>query len=409
MPQLLLSNKCLNVNKGMRMLFYKYSSIDNLSISMLRNGEVFFASPNELNDIHECKPQFIFNAKKEVWDRFVYFLIIRVCLKLNLEPESPLAISLLAFKDKMLLSLLNGKKTKILDYQSLIDDFSDAFGSLVMSELNYKDARKAMQALSAYLNQDFEAQLNDRNYITSFSKSATNLTMWGHYGNAEKGFAIIYETIDGNVTLKSNLNIFPSHKKLSDHCYSMGLSTECSAPLFDVIYKLRPVRANGFRRIINQFSYSELEAEAGYPEHLLSGLKAYDEEDIGRVKSSGWKYEKELRLRLPVYCELASPLRSIKIHAKHIKGVIFGSRTSRDDKEKILSACYHLKASQHGKHHIYVFQARNTPGHYKLDITTLGMVTDLQYDKLPFLTKFTKDNVIQKKEAEKILEKIKLN
>ncbi|CZU59726.1 Uncharacterised protein [Enterobacter hormaechei] len=94
------------------MLFYKYSSIDNLSISMLRNGEVFFASPNELNDIHECKPQFIFNANKEVWERFIYYLIVQVCLKLNLEHNSPLAISLLAFKNEILRSLLNGKKNK---------------------------------------------------------------------------------------------------------------------------------------------------------------------------------------------------------------------------------------------------------------------------------------------------------
>ncbi|EQA1596853.1 DUF2971 domain-containing protein [Enterobacter hormaechei] len=391
------------------MLFYKYSSVSDLSISMLRNGEVFFASPNELNDIHECKPQFVFNANKEVWERFVHYLIVRVCLKLNLEPNSPLAISLLAFKDEILRSLLNGKKSKTLSYQSLINDFSDALARLTISELDYKDARKTMQALSAYLNQDFEVQLNDNNYLTSFSKSATNLTMWGHYGNAEKGFAIIYETIDGNVTLKSNLEIFPSFEKTSEHCYSMGLSSECSAPVFDVIYKARPVRANGFRKIISKFSYSDREWEACYPEHLLSCLKAYNEEDIGRVKYSDWKYEKEVRLQLPVDCELAAPLRSIKIHAKHIKGVIFGSRTSSNDKEKVLSACYHLKATQHEKHHIYVYQARSTPGHYKLDIVGLGMVSDLQYDKLPFLTKFTKENAIQKEEAAKILESIKLS
>lgn len=391
------------------MLFYKYSSIDNLSISMLRNGEVFFASPNELNDIHECKPQFIFNANKEVWERFVYYLIVQVCLKLNLEHNSPLAISLLAFKDKILRSLLNGKKTRTLDHQSLINDFSDAFARLTINELDFKDARKAMQALSAYLNHDFEVQLNDNNYLTSFSKSATNLTMWGHYGNAEKGFAIIYETIDGNITLKSNLRIFTSYKKTSEHCISMYLSTECSTPIFDVIYKSRPVRANGFGKIISKFFYSDLEREACYPEHLLSCLKEYGEEDIGRVKYSDWKYEKELRVRLPVNRELAAPLRSIKIDAKHIKGVIFGSRTSSDDREKVLSACYHLKATQNEKHHIYVYQTRSTPGHYKLDVVTLGMVSDLQYDKLPFLTKFTKESAIQKEEAAKILESIKLS
>ena len=121
---------------------------------------------------------------------------------------------------------------------------------------------------------------------------APSLTMWGHYGNAEKGFAIVYETNDGDISLESDIEIFPSATKLSASSYSLGMSRFSKAKLLEVAYKNKPVRANAFRKLIPTFSFSDQEDFYDYRETLLADLQKYNENDIGRVKYTDWKYEK---------------------------------------------------------------------------------------------------------------------
>lgn len=388
------------------MYFYKYLKADNLSISMLRNGEVFFASPKELNDAHECKPQFIFNADSEIWMRFIYDILSNVCLLLKLKPKSNLAYQILSFKDPLLLSILNNRKTKAIDYDTLLNKLKDSFGKEAIENLDFIDARNAIRAFNAYLQNDLDSKLNNSYYMTSFSKSATNLTMWGHYGNAEKGFAIIYESQDGNVNIESSIERFPSHQKTKEGTILLGTAKHSSTPLIEVDYKNKPVRANGFRGLIPKFFYSNEESDNDYSQDLLARIPEYDENNIGRVKFTDWKYEKELRLHLPVYEELDPPLRCVKIASQHIKGVIFGSRTSDSDKRNILAACYLLKKNQKKETNLFVFQSRSVPSQYKINVTSIGKVCNIQYNDSPYLERINKKDVITKEEVYKITKEI---
>ncbi|MCF8586288.1 DUF2971 domain-containing protein, partial [Enterobacter asburiae] len=374
-----------------------------LNLSMLRHGEVFFASPKELNDIHECKPQFIFNANREVWVKFIQEIISSICINLDLKPKSHLLTTLLSLKKDILNALLSNKKSLSLNYEETINRISYEISKKAITELDFIDARNVISALNSYIQNELNTELNDKLYITSFSKSATILTMWGHYGSAEKGFAIIYETNDGDISLESDIEIFPSATRISESSYSLGTSRFSKAELLEVAYKNKPVRANGFRKLIPTFSFSDQEDFYDCRETLLADLPKYNEDDIGRVKFTDWKYEKELRLHLPVYDELAPPLRNIKISIQHIKGVIFGTNTSTNDKENILSACYHLKKSNANNNELYIFQAKSIPSQYKINITALGRMCDIQGKGLPFIVKVNPKNPDDKKHLEEIL------
>lgn len=371
------------------MYFYKYQRMSALNIAMLRYGEVFFASPKELNDIHECRPQFIFSADSITWSRFINKILATVCMNMNLKSESQLAKSILSFNKKIIQSVLKGKNKRSLDYQSTIKILGDALDEEVFLNLTFTDGREVLKSFTHYIEKTLSEELNENYYICSFSKNANNLTMWGHYGDAEKGFSIIYECDDGNLNLESDLPLFHSHENNSDGSITLGHSERTTARIMSVNYKNKPVRINAFSRLILNFLYSDEEEHFELSQELLSKLNKFDEENIGWVKYSDWKYEKELRIHLPIYEETSSSLRSIRINARHIKGIIFGSRTSLEDKQNIISACYLLRKSQKTMHDIYFFQANPIPNQYKLDITPIGVNGDINGR---FLNQLTKKN-----------------
>lgn len=391
------------------MYFYKYLTANSLSISMLRHGEVFFASPQELNDIHECKPQFIFSANSEVWSRFIDDTLSHVCMKLNFKPQSELPKKISSLKSDLLPLLTGNRKSKTLTYDSLLIQLTNGFGKYIFGKLDFLDALNAVRALESYLQNDLDKKIKNSYYMTSFSKSATNLTMWGHYGNAEKGFVIVYESEDGNVSIESDIDKFASIKKSNEGTYVIGTSKKSSTKLIEVVYKNKPVRANGFRELIPKFYYTDQESDYDYPENLLASIPKYNENEIGRVKFTDWKYEKELRLHLPVHEELDSPFRSVKICSHHIKGVILGSRISISDKNNILAACYYLKKSQNIKKDIFVFQSNNTHGQYKINVSALGKIRDLHFDKSTYLVMINKNDHLAREEIDRITNAINMS
>lgn len=391
------------------MFFYKYQQGSTLQMTMLRHGEVFFASPKELNDMHECRPQFIFSGDVEIWSRFVYKILVMICIRLNLNPDDSMAKEILKMKSGLLSSLLKGRKSKSLDYQGLLQSLDDAFKNNISAALTNIEKRSAHRAYNDYIEKEFDEELNENYYMSSFSKSANNLTMWGHYGNAEKGFAIIYESTDGNVMLESDLEIFLSFNSDPNEVIVLDRSVNTAAKIMSVDYKNKPVRVNGFRRLINTFIYSDQEADYDYPEELLSRATIMDEAHIGWVKYLDWKYEKELRIHLPVYEELPSSIRSVRINAKHIKGVILGSRISAKDKENIISSCYYLKKSRTDVSELFVFQAKAIPNQYKIKVTAIGRVCDIHAPRVPYIESFTGKNSNLFVEANRIADAINLS
>lgn len=391
------------------MFFYKYQKASLLSINMLRHGEIYFASQKELNDSHECRPQFVFSGDAEIWSRFIHKIIVKICMHLNLKQDSDLARVLLSFQKEITTSILKGRRSRSFDYDDLLQKIDVSFNDIMMTNLPFGEFRQVSRALDYYINKELDDELNENLYMSSFSKSARNLTMWGHYGDAEKGFAIVYESFNGKVEIESDAPLFNSFIKEPNHITRIENSISTTIQIMNVEYKNKPVRVNAFSRLINGFIYSDQELDYDYSQDLLSRINPFDEQHVGWVKYSDWKYEKELRLHLPVYDVLPAPLRNIRISARHIKGVILGSRISPTDKENIISACYNLKKSHSGAGDIFIFEAKTIRNQYNITVKALGTVPDLLGRHLPYIAPFTKESKKIKEVATKIAEAINLS
>lgn len=121
------------------MLFYKYQPVRDLSLAMLRHGEVFFASPQELNDTHEAKPRYIFRGDDDVWKRFVYLVMVEMCVIIELEPESELSKKILSLREGVI-NLIKSTKKSSFEYQELINILS--LGIQKSIPLDWKDSDK---------------------------------------------------------------------------------------------------------------------------------------------------------------------------------------------------------------------------------------------------------------------------
>lgn len=381
------------------MLFYKYQPVRDLSLAMLRHGEVFFASPQELNDTHEAKPRYIFRGDDDVWKRFVYLVMIEMCAIIELEPESELSKKIISLREGVI-NLIKSTKKSSFEYQELINILS--LGIQKSIPLDWKDSDKKIihSSYCYYINNIFDGHLEELIYIASFSLSATNLTMWGHYGDAEKGFCLVYESLDGSVEIENDCKLFWGSLGDQGFIQTIGHVKKTSAILKKVKYAKNPPRINGFGRLSKQFFYSEYEAHYDYREELCSKTTDMHEEDIGLVKYTDWKYEKEIRLHLPIYEAIPSSLRSIRICANHIKGIIFGPKISKINKDNVLAALTHLKKSYMRESEIFIYQANSLTNQYKIQVIPLGILRDFYSSEIPMIISLSEANEKNKEEAE---------
>lgn len=375
---------------------------------MLRHGEVFFASPQELNDTHEAKPRYIFRGDDDVWRRFVYMVLVEMCLIIKIEPNSELSNKILSLNDGIIRQVKSTKKTSF-EYQDLKNILSLGIEKSIHPDWKDRDKEIIKGSYNHYMNNLFEKHLEELIYITSFSLSATSLTMWGHYGDAEKGFCLVYESLDNSIEIESDCELFWGGWGDQDSIQTIGHVKKTSVSLKKVKYAKNPVRINGFGRLSKRFFYSEYESHYDYREEVYGKTTDMHEEDIGLVKYTDWKYEKEIRLHLPLYEVTPSSLRSIRINANHIKGVVFGPKISKANKDNVLAALYHLKKSYMKERELLIFQANVITNQYKMKVIPLGVLSDLYLPSIPMILSLSKVAPKTIEEAEKISDIINQN
>jgi hypothetical protein len=385
------------------MLFYKYQSVSPLSLAMLRHGEVFFASPQELNDTHEAKPRYIFRGDDDIWGRFMYLVLVEICVIIGVEPKSELSKKILSLSDGVISQIKSARKTSF-EYQELINFLSLGIQQAMPTDWNDRDKKIIYDSYSYYINNIFEGHLEELIYITSFSLSATSLTMWGHYGDAEKGFCLVYESSDGSVEIENDCELFWGSLGEQGSFRTIGQVKKTSVSLKKVKYAKNPVRINGFGRLSKRFFYSEYESHYDYREEVYSKTTDMHEESIGLVKFTDWKYEKEIRLHLPVYGEIPSSLRSVRINVNHIKGIIFGPKISRANKNNLLAALAYLKKSYMKKGEIFIFDANVITNKYKIQVMPLGTLRDFYSPEIPMIISLSETSQKNREEAEMISE-----
>jgi len=201
-------------------------------------------------------------------------------------------------------------------------------------------------------------------YIACFMKDYRNSSVWGHYGNEHRGVCLIFETVN---TCESNGLKFNKVKGKS----------EGTMPFHEVSYADKPGEVDFFQSI-GRLSVPELiklwytDSEGNRSEcasHIRpDGNKKEDWQDTYwkkfycdiTTKTKDWAYEQECRLIL------GKEIRRQRVHREEIrtrtydfnslKGIIFGIKTSDEDKLRIIKIIQE-KRKQHKRTDFKFYQA----------------------------------------------------
>lgn len=366
------------------MYFFKYQSVSPLSLMMLKRGEIYFASPKELNDRQECRAIYIYNGSEGIWLRFVDYVLYKVGSTLNeyRQLSDSDVTKLLSLVEQVYRGGFRHNKKRNLSISNIINCLNMGLDQVLCNHFPEYVCRLIQQHTKKFL-QHTHQELNDMRYITSFSKNATNPTMWGHYAAAETGFLVIYRTQDNYVEVRSEISNLSGSRE-NKGWTEIGSYSEEKLELKTIQYLKSPCKVNGFSQLIHKFRYSEKEYQYDVPELLHCDIGKMQEDKIGMIKYSDWKYEQELRLFFPTYREQPAERRCAQIDANHIKGIIFGAQTSTEDKKKILIACSYLMKIASIDRDFAILQAIDSEEQYSLDIVPVGLATQfVDNDFLP--------------------------
>ena len=252
------------------MLFYKYHRPDNLAFSMLRKGEVHFASVDELNDASECRPRFIFKGSEELWQRLAHYILLDACVSSDyFQPDRSGAIkALLNLSERIGSCLKKASANHDVGFESLGALFLGHLERHLPRESRYINRGFALHLVQTFIDNQLQRELKEDKYLASFSRNATNPTMWGHYADAERGFVIVYETTDRTVHVRSPINLLHGHRpsKVWEGAAEIGIYKDEQLELKEVKYGRRPPKVNAFHRLIHKFSFSERECYYDVPE-----------------------------------------------------------------------------------------------------------------------------------------------
>jgi hypothetical protein len=362
------------------MLFFKYQKPGSLEFTMLRRGEVYFASPSELNDAHECRPRMVLNGSNELWQRLADFVLERVCSLSGYYSQSSSEDmhKLLGLAEPVGQTLKKRAQNRDIEFVNLGQIFVEVLLPYLDKLLQPPLSRQISHWIRRYIDIELPRQLAEEPYIASFSLSATNPTMWGHYAGAEKGFVLVFASSDQSIHVRSQLRILhgtrPSKRLIG--AKEIGIYKDERLELKHVKYGTKPPKVNAFYQLIQKFRYTDMEDHYDVP-LLLPGDAAKKQENmLGLVKYSDWRYEKEVRAFFPTFGPLPPDVRALRIASKNIIGLIFGQKMSPSDKNRAIICCHLMRELQDDGHteDFVFFQAEQHPVKFNLEIRPVGIL-----------------------------------
>lgn len=364
---------------------------------MLRHGEIYFASVAELNDANECRPRFILNGSEELWMRLAQLILGKVCFssdyyKRTSQEEIGQLLGLSVSVGRLLKKQVRNRDVGIENLGKL---FVDALKPLLEQKFSALQSRLILELSNNFIDTKLLGIIAEPKYIASFSMNATNPTMWGHYAKAEKGFVIVYATEDGTINVQSPINILygSSPSDNFDGVTEIGCYQEAHIELESVKYGRRPPKVNAFHRLIPKFFYTEREDYYDVPLLLGGDAGEKEENQIGLVKYSDWRYEQEIRAFFPNSEELGFPdVRLLRVSINNIKGLIFGPSMADDDKSRAILSCHLMRKSLVHPHfgkgelspEFVFFQAKQVLDRFDFEIQPVGILEDHNFEhRLP--------------------------
>jgi len=366
------------------MLFYKYQKTGNLDFSLLRRGEVYFASAGELNDASECRPRFILKGSEELWQRLAQFILEHACFgsdyfQLDKKYEIRQILDLSITIGRL---LKKQAKNKDFGIERLGLAFRNALKSCGSEKLSPFLLHMTDNLTSNFIQKGLPQILLDVKYIASFALNATNPTMWGHYADAERGFVRVFGTDDGKIKVFSDINILrgtrPAQMANVD-VTEIGIYKDESLELKRVQYGKEIPKVNAFHRLIHNFSYTEKEDHYDVPLNLGGDAEQKKDHLIGLVKYSGWRYEKEVRAFFPAYDLLLPDVRTLRIGMENIKGLVFGSKMSLENRYRAVLSCHLMKQSRSSEtgaeYEFAFFEAQQAVDKFDFAIRPVGILS----------------------------------
>ncbi|MEY2501094.1 MAG: hypothetical protein QOI07_1428 [Verrucomicrobiota bacterium] len=367
------------------MRFFKYRAAANLEFNMLRRGEIYFPSYGELNDANECRPHFVLKGTDELWRRLSRFVLERVCFSSAFyrEERSHEIGDLLRLSEPIGRRLRKSAANRDVSIGEFRKSFLTALAAVQRDKLHSVDWRLFTRLTAEVIDEQLPATLREEQYMASFSTDATNPTMWGHYGAAETGFVIIYETTNGAIDVHSPIEILYGTRPAGGPIgvTEIGFYRDKSLKLHEVVYRRTPPKVNAFHRLIHKFSYSEEESHYDVPEQLFGDASTKKEGMIGLVKYSDWSYEGEVRAFFPSFGLVPPDVRVLQVSARHMRGLIFGPKMSSADKARAVLCCHLMfeslapqQAEIEEQCTFGFFQACQVANRFAYDIAPIGML-----------------------------------
>lgn len=373
------------------MLFYKYQKSGNLDFSMLRQGEVYFASAGELNDASECRPRFIFKGSEELWQRLAQFILEHACFGsdyfLNLDDKKNEIRQILDLSIVVGQQLKKQAGHKDLGIEGLAPAFRNALNSCGAKKLSPFLMRTMERLTSNFIQDGLPQILLDEKYIASFALNATNPTMWGHYADAERGFVRVFGTDDGKLKVLSPINILHGSRPAKDGSgwTENGIYKDENLELKRVQYGKEIPKVNAFHRLIHQFPYTEQEDHYDVPLNLGGDAEQKKEHLIGLVKYSGWRYEKEIRAFFPAYELLLPDIRTLRVGMGNIRGLVFGPKMTLENRARAVLSCHLMKQSRSSEidanYEFAFFEAQQAVDKFDFAIRPVGILAGNYYGR----------------------------
>ena len=265
---------------------------------------------------------------------------------------------------------------KLMIWERLMHKYNVRNGSPLISERNLQIL------LSDFTNiyvEQLEKLLWPKWYVACFTKSYHNSSMWANYADGHKGVCLVFESSDAATGSSMGLKRI-TNRSLEPESHGKEDWSDVSMEFREVAYTNKLEHIDFFRNIgrlpapaVMKLWYTDEFANvSNCATHMASDNDQarwrntyWDNfERYITTKSTDWAYERESRLTLHALLEgsLDPQQRSFAYKFESLKGIIFGLRTSDEDKLKIIDVVQ-KKCRENKRSYFKLFQSYYSPEH----------------------------------------------
>lgn len=363
-------------------MIFKFHSPTPLSITMLRRGELFFATNEELNDANELHANYVFNGHRKSWNRLIQLIFIASLEKAHeggiLKADLPILKPLVNEAAARAYAKFKRRDAKLDEIGALLSDY------LSIAKKTRDIAGEILRGIEEVIGLKIPSQLRPAAAIASFTKSAINPVIWGHYAAAGRGFCAIYALKDGSIKVRtlSDNNITSVFVDIKSKKPVIEYERVFDVKIEEVIYRNAPPKINGFH-ILSYLLSIDPENDSLDDDVLhFRGINNKDFKKSKHVKYSAWKYENEVRGILPYtsFRDGEAATRIVEVNPRNIIGIILGPNINRKDMQSCLRALevlrsYKPKQKGFGSRVLAVLKAERQSHSLKLHVTPFAGLT----------------------------------